>query len=219
MTLLGVSTWVGSILFFEDTLFKPFLNNLGVGLIVTAIAFLVLTYVLRGIEMRFAERLERITERLPVLAGAQKSGIVNIFSSRHNDENYPKEIKNQCENIENEATVYTMSISMRDWLGQHPEDIYNQAFVHLLDDKKVRIRILLLDPTSGAAKARAVVENRDEINRYGYHECRLFREIFHVIRTLVDADRFSREIKERIKTQVEVRFYRIDPTTHLLMSA
>ena len=109
-----------------------------------------------------------------------------------------------------------MSNSLRDFFGPVHVKEYLSAIFEMLK-KEIKIRILLLDPTSDAAKARAMVEEKEKVIRDGYIASTLFTEIKNVADWLNSPPAGLGEgIIERIKNQINIRFFPYDPTTHII---
>lgn len=218
--------------------------NLGSVLIVSAIAMWILSYAgreiqdvadqafqeFKGIYGKFQATEDSITSnlgnlkdelinKLDILAEAKKCGVVHIFESRRKDPNYKRELIKQLKCTEKQEEVLIMSNSLRDFFGPVHNREYLLAIFEMLRNKvenKVGIRVLLLDPTSDASIARAMVEEKEKVDRDGYIASTLFTEIKNVAEWLNNPpESLDEEIREKIK-KINVRFFPYDPTTHII---
>ena len=162
-----------------------------------------------------------------------KSNIVHVISGRRIDPNSFKTLLKEAISIVDESQdVLLIGNSFRDFFT--PLDEYIKAILL----KGVKIKVLLLDPTSLAAYNRALVEEREKIDpksikgfqelttakqqellskKREYIDTALFKGIKAVAEFLDDPGEFQRDLKERIINQIEVRFNPYDPTTHMLI--
>lgn len=190
--------------------------HLGAASVVTALAMLILSYSVRGIEKRLDDEINGLTVRLDVVSEAKKCGVVHIFECRWKDQNYKKELIKQLKSTDKPEEVLIMSNSLRDFFGPGHDKGYLSAILEMLR-KGIKVRILLLDPISEAAKARTIVEEKEKVMKDGYIKSALFTEINYVANWLDSPPTvLDKDIKERIKSQIEVRFFPYDPTTHII---
>jgi hypothetical protein len=141
---------------------------------------------------------------------ASACGIIRVFSCRHNDENYEKEMLRKLENADRNKEVLMMANSLRDFFGPARNKHY-RVILRMLE-KNVFFKILLLDPKSEAAIYRAFVEEGKK--RQDYLESALFRDIKLIAQNL------NRLIidNEKARNNIEVRFSPFAPTTHLTIT-
>lgn len=193
--------------------------NLGAALIVTGVAILILSHSVGGIEETFEREIIELTSKLDVLPEAKKCGIVHIFESRRKDPNYKKELLTQFRSAKEKEKVLLMSNSLRDFFGPNPDQEYIKAIFEMLR-KDVKFKILLLDPVSEAAKDRALVEEKERVEKEGYINSTLFREIKNVAERLENPSTwvFDKKLRDRIEKQINVRFFPYDPTTQLIIT-
>ncbi len=160
---------------------------------------------------------EELTDKLDILSQAKKCGIVHIFECRRGDTNFKKKLIEQFQNIGENEKVLLMSNSLRDFfITRPPNDEYPKLIFDMLK-KNVKFNILMLDPTSNAARSRAWVEERRRIEKGGYINSTLFKDIKLVADRLRDPSAWiDDELAKRIKAQIEVRFYPYDPTTFMI---
>jgi hypothetical protein len=207
---------------FEEESFDIYILmiNLGAASIVTGVAILILSFSVGGIEETFEREIAELTSKLDILPEAKKCGIVHVFKSRRDDPNYKKKLINQFEDVNEGEEVLLMSISLRDFfLPRSGEEDYLNAIFNMLK-KDITFRILLLDPTSDAAQDRAIIEEKEIVEKKGYTNTTLFTQIKNVAARLDDSSIFidDQELQNRIKNQIKVRFYPSDPTTHLIIT-
>jgi len=219
LLMIGFALLWGSTHFEKSSESYILMINLGAAFIVTAIAILILTHTVEGIETTFEKEINELATKLDVLPEAKKCGIVHIFESRRKDPNYKKELIKQFERCETEE-VLLMSISLRDFFGPRLDNEYLTAIFGMLK-KGIKFKILLLDPTSEAAKDRALVEEKERVENYGYTGSTLFTEIKSVAERLNNPSPdwvVDEELRKKIKEQIEVRFFPYDPTTQLIIT-
>lgn len=194
-----------------------FLTNFGVASIVSVIVILVLSYSVKGIETMLDGAINEMINKLDVLPEAKACKIVHIFENRRTDKKSKKCLIEQFEKQGPNKKVLIMSNSLREFLGPVPENQYIKVIYGMLK-KGVVFYILLLDPTSDAAKARAVVEEEKRVKKEGYINSTLFREIKTVVERLDNPSSWVNDddLIKRIEKQIEVRFFPHDPTTHLI---
>jgi len=216
--------------------------NLGAALIVSAIAMWILSHTGREVEKIVDKEVRAIHDgiktmgdgltsksdalrdelinKLDILAEAKKCGVVHIFESRRKDPNYKKELIKQLRGTEKQKEVLIMSISLRDFFGLRHDKDYLSAIFEMLR-KEIKLKILLLDPTSKAAKDRAIVEEKERVESEGYINSALFTEIKSVAEWLDSPSSdwvVSKDLRDRISKQIEVRFFPYDPTTQLIIT-
>lgn len=217
--------------------------NLGATFIVSAIALGILSHM--GIELEKLADEERkklhielkvlknkiiikldtlkndLTNKIEILAEAKRSGIVHVFESRRKDPNFKKELLKQFRKIPERGELILMSNSCRDFFGNSADPEYIKEIFKILK-KDVKFKVLLLDPTSRAAKDRALVEQKDIVKDKdkGYIYSAIFREIKNVANILQDPSEWVQkdEMTARILKQVHVRFAPYDPTTQLIIT-
>ncbi len=219
LLVIGLALLLGSTYFEESSRNYILMTNLGAAFIVTAIAFLILSYAVKGIETLFGGAINELVSKLDVLPEAKKCGIVRIFESRRRDPNFKKELIKQFENASKEGEVLLMSISLRNFFGPIPDNEYLTAIYAMLR-KNIKFKILLLDPTSEAAIHRALIEEREMVKAKGYINSTLFTEIKSVAERLNNPSLWiaANDLRERIKEQIDVRFSPYDPTTYLIIT-
>lgn len=238
LMVMGFALLWGSTYLEETSVVFILTINLGAALIVSAIAIFILSYAGREVEKIVEKEVgtihkeiksvgdelrnksdalkDELINKFDILAEAKKCGVVHIFESRRRDPNYKKELIKQLENVEKQKDVLIMSNSLRDFFGPRPDREYISAIFKMLRNE-VKIRILLLDPTSDAAKARAMVEEKERVIRDGYIASSLFTDIKAVAKWLDDpSPDLGKDIRERIINQIHVRFFPYDPTTHII---
>ncbi len=151
-------------------------------------------------------------------AQAREAGILRIFKSRVEDPDYKSALKEALKGVEAGQTVEIMSNSLRSLFG-HQVDPQLIMPVNNALKRDVKFRILLLDPTSPAAKRRAAVEEQDRPS--AYDKTHLYLDIMEVAQTLKEPVRIrDPELRRRLsdRDQVEVRFSGADPSTHLIVT-
>lgn len=195
------------------------MTSLGTTFIVTAIAMLIISRIVGRIEQDFRKEINELTIKLDVLPEAKKCKISHIFEKRRKDENFSKELIMQFEDVDPRKEVLLMSNSLRDFFGSNPKDGYLSAIYGMLR-RNIKIKILLLDPTTEAAQDRALVEEKKRVKKEGYINSTLFTEIKDVARRLENPSIWvhDKELCRRIYDQIEVRFFPYDPTTHLVIT-
>jgi hypothetical protein len=151
---------------------------------------------------------------------ARNAGILRIFKSRVEDPEYKSALAEALRDMGPGDTADIMSNSLRFLFG-HQVDPQLIIPVNAALRRDVRFRVVLLDPTSPAAKRRAEVEEQDRPERYG--ETQLFFDITTVARTLRSPDPRTirdEELRRRLsdRQQVQVRFSKADPSTHLVVT-
>ena len=113
-----------------------------------------------------------------------------------------------------------MANSARSMLGPHADPYLYYPLWHALDND-VRVKLLLLDPTSEAARYRARIEEPETSDR-DFPNTHLYKDAVAVARTLEDPDSDwvrVEALRQRIKdrTQVQVRYSSAEPTTYLII--
>jgi hypothetical protein len=220
LLVIGFALLWGSTYFEQSSRNYILMMNLGAASIVTAIAMLILSHAVGGIETTLEKEINELTSKLDVLPEAKKCGIVHIFESRRKDPSYKKELIKQFEDISEGEEVLLMSNSLRDFFGPRLDNDYLAVIFGMLK-KGIKFKILLLDPTSDAAKDRARVEEKERVESNGYINSTLFTEIKSVVERLNNPSSdlvVDEELIKRIKEQIEVRFFPYDPTTQLIIT-
>lgn len=143
----------------------------------------------------------------PERLSSYETGIHRIFLSRRHDPSLEEELKPRIINSREE--VLMMGISFRDFFGKKGNSKPSAVYGHIIEEAilgGVKFRVLLIDPTSEAAKRRAIIEsgeeNRDDKN---YIKCQLFKDIKRVATWLNDPQ--VNDLRCRISRLIEVRFY------------
>lgn len=206
-------------------------TNLGTAFIVSAVA----TWILSGVRKDMPKIIEKevakihkeieitkdeLTDKLEILAETRICGITHVFQSRRRgDDKFKREFVKTLESVEEGTEVLMMSISLRDFFSLRAEGEYRNTIKSLLE-RGVRFQILLLDPVSKAAQARALIEERKTVEKRGYVNSELFSVIKQVANNLNSpSDIFEEEaLIEKCKKLIEVRFFPYDPTTHLVIT-
>jgi hypothetical protein len=158
---------------------------------------------------------------------ARKAGIRRIFKSRVEDAAaYKAAISSAFEDVKDDGCVRIMSNSLRFLLLVGPQaDLTVSLPMRNALKRGVRFQLLLLDPDSPAARTRASVEHGvtfDE-NDDRFFQTYLYRDIIVAAEAFADPniewlgdDDIRRRLQNR--EQVEVRFSRAEPTTHLVLT-
>lgn len=146
-----------------------------------------------------------IAEKIPVMNGCLKSGILNIYEKRSVAENdIIKYINNAKEK------VFIMGISLRTFF-QGNGKLNNTVKEKLYNVKQKAIwKILVLDPDCEQAKLRS---EREEAEGTALEEGTLFREVNSTISEVKGIKRTSKAIDER----VHIRKYYGSPSCFLLI--
>lgn len=148
---------------------------------------------------------------------AVKAGIRRIFKSRVEDAAYKAAVSEAFGQVNDGGYIRIMSNSLRFLLIVGPEADLTLA-LPMRDALKrgVRFQLLLLDPDSPAARTRASVERGKAFSATdeAFYESHLYRDIITAAEALDD------EIRRgfRDPSQVQVRFSRAEPTTHLVLT-
>ena len=227
---------IGFALLYASDILKPIfqlyeiITNVGVTFIVTAVSIFILSKAMKGAEYIFEGRIDylkrridesanRIKEKVRIVDEAEQSGIVRIFKTRRRDQSFKTELIKRFNEASRGDEILIMSISLRDFFGPTLDNDYFGAIIDALR-RGVCFKILLLDPTSPAAQARAYIEERQVVENQGYAHSALFRAIVEVARRLDNPATLVRDenIAKRIKEQIKVKFYPYDPTCHLIIT-
>lgn len=174
----------------------------------------------QGLRAEFGEQVERLRtdliDRMTVLDEAENCGIAHIFLGRRGDREFKMSLVTQMNGASAGSECLVMSNSLRDFVY---DTDYKSAFIRAVR-RGVRFRILLLDPVSDAAVARATVEEERTVADKGYVQSKIFTSIRDVARALATPSRLGLEgkVAERMNDQVHVRFFPFDPTTHLFVT-
>ena len=162
----------------------------------------------------------KLLSQMDILSETKKSGIVHIFKRRWGNLKFKTELISILKKVDDGEEVLLMSNSLRDFFGPHSDNDYLNTIFEMLK-KEIKFKILLLDPTSDAAKARAQVEEKETISSNGYESSTLFSEIKTVAEHLNNPSPdwvVNEDLRKRIKDQIVVRFFSCDPTTHLIIT-
>jgi excisionase family DNA binding protein len=154
-------------------------------------------------------------------AQARRSGIQQIFASRHEDPAYKAAILHALKAEPRGTTVRMMSVSLTDFFGPMSHLEYLLEILSLLQ-RDAKIQVLLLDPTCAAARERAVVEQEDVVRTQGFTSSSLFRQVKAVLQRLADPAgswELDQPMVDRFARQVELRLYPFEPTTHLIQTS
>jgi hypothetical protein len=213
--------WAAATIFNQNSQYYILLSNLGSAFIVTAIAMLILNKAVGGIEHKFLDEIKELTDRLGILPKVKECQIENIFERRRKNPDFKKELIRQFDNTKDGEEILLMSNSLRDFfITRQDRDDYLNAIFEMLK-RGIKLKILLLDPTSQAARDRALVEERKRVESKGYINSTLFTEIKKVAEWLhnppQDLD-LDEDIREKIENKIEVRFFPYDPTTQLIIT-
>lgn len=169
---------------------------------------------------RYELQENKLLLQMEILAETKKSGIVHIFDRRWGNPKFKTELIDILKKVDDGEEVLLMSNSLRDFFGPQFDNDYLKTIFEMLK-KEIKFKILLLDPTSDAAKARALVEEKEIVNSKGYESSTLFSEIKTVAERLNNPSSdwvVNEELRKRIKNQISVRFFSYDPTTHLVIT-
>lgn len=214
LAVIGLVLLWRSMYFGETSQSYVLLTNLGTAFIVTAVATLIVSHTVKGIETKFSEEMHELASKIDILSEVKKCKIVHIFESRRKDPNFAKELIKQFKNTKPNEEVLMLSISLRDFFGPRANSDYQTVIINMIK-RGIKLKILLLDPTSKAAKARALVEERERIKSFKYINSTVFKEIRDVAEWLAHPS-VGVDLAGKMSKQIEVRFYRHDPTTHII---
>lgn len=129
-----------------------------------------------------------------------------IFTDRKKDKTYLR--KYYKEALENSEVVKMVGISYRDWLT--PESDYFDILKETALTKKVKFKILLLDPLCDAAERRMDIEqpslDKVKTKRIGYT---LFRNILEIV---LAYENYPKPLQKAVK----IRFSQETPTSYVM---
>ena len=200
----------------DDQIYK-LSTSIGAAFIVTALSKLLLSVAFSDSEEIFETQIEKLTSKLDVLPEARKCKIVHIFENRRNDDKYQEEVINQFHNVREGEEVLLMGNSLRDFFGDRRKKGYSNSILDMVK-RDVKIKILLLDPISDAAKYRADVEEKETVAKKGYIRSIIFKEIKNVAEWLNNPIYVTPEERDKIKKNIQVRFSPYDPSTHITIT-
>jgi hypothetical protein len=145
------------------------------------------------------------------------SGIKRVFKDRRHE--YELVEKEMRKHIMRSKKVLMLGISLRDFFGEKVNPQYNAIYADIIADaleKGVQFDVLLLDPTSEAAKDRAIIENGPSVeDDEKYKKCELFQDIQRVANWLYGP---PSALEGRIRRLMEVRFYDITPSMFAIIT-
>jgi len=102
----------------------------------------------------------KMLSQMDILAETKKSGIVHIFERRWGNSKFKTELIDILNKVDDGEEVLLMSNSLRDFFGPQFDNDYLKTIFDMLK-REIKFKILLLDPTSDSAKARALVEEKE----------------------------------------------------------
>lgn len=153
------------------------------------------------------------------LGDAKECGIVRIFKSRRD---MPTELTSQLitefKEMPENSSITIMAISLRDLiLGDERKRII-PVINDIITNKDIKIRLLLLDPTSKSAMDRAMVEEPEVFKRDGYSNSSLFKDSMNVadFLTYPRLTVVPQKNKKKVFSNIEIRYYPYDPTTFII---
>jgi len=172
----------------------------------------------RGKPVSILDQLDDVRATLTkfgrVVEGAAENGIEDILGPRRSSERTKREIGTVLE--ESEGEVLLLGVALREFFGDKDHSLILRR--KLVSDVDFRVKALLLDPDSAAARARAVAENGPDFAAEArYRESPLFGDL----RRSVSVIRSMREQKASLgksKFDLEVRFFDCWPTFYLILT-
>ena len=157
-----------------------------------------------------------LSQQIPIVNDSDKTGIYRIFKSRRHDLELDEKLKAQLKGAKDD--VLMMGNALWSFFGETTkvkEVVYRGAIEESLN-KGTEFKVLLLDPTSEAAKERAIIEHGDLVEKDSvYIESELYTDIKRVTEWLYDPP-VDEDTKKKFKKQIEVRYSTIIPTAFIV---
>jgi hypothetical protein len=133
-----------------------------------------------------------------------ESGINRVFLNRHDPE-YTKALE-RCFIDKSSDEILMLGLSMRDWFGREKESKYAKL-VEFAIRRGVKLRVLLVDPTSETTRERALIEKEEGFDDdKKIVKSQLFIDMKKAIKWLDDPQTDS-DTKRLIRTNIKTRFY------------
>jgi len=202
------------------------LVNMGTASVVSGIAFWVMSLSSKKIERTIENGIINLNDDIvsalsstTILGDTKECGILRIFKSRRDD---GVEILNQLmsefEYMPKNSTISIMAISLRDFILGDERKIFIPVIRDVIVKNNIKVRLLLLDPTSKCAKDRAVVEEPVTVEKEGYSASSLFIDLMRIIDFLANppGSAVPKKVKNKVVSNIDVRFYPFDPTTFIV---
>lgn len=209
-------------------------NSINFGIIVSLGATLITSGIVNFILSRTTDKIEKLVEEkfldldnklskscsaIPIINEANAAGILKIFRCRKENESpITESLLSELENVESGDEVTLMGVSLHSYFIGDKCDKFLPLIVKMATERDILIKILLLDPTSSAAKDRAMIEEHSTVDDDGFTHTAIFKEIMAVTE-LLSNPRIAvlpPELIEKFKKNVEVRFYKSEPTLLLV---
>lgn len=202
------------------------LINMGTASVVSGVAFWVMSLSSKKLERTIETGISNLNGDIvsslsatTILGEARECGIIRIFKSRRdNGVEILDQLKSEFEHMPKNGTVTIMAISLRDFILGDGKKIFIPVVVDMILKRNVKVRLLLLDPTSKCAKDRALVEEPVTVEKKGYSASSLFKDLMRIIEFLANPPESAvpKNVRNKIKSNIDVRFYPFDPTTFVV---
>ncbi|MEO0582522.1 MAG: hypothetical protein AAF135_09890 [Bacteroidota bacterium] len=205
-------------------------GKIGIAAIVSAFAWTVLNGVRSSIERTIesksesldqqAQRIESLSKESQIVNEARETGIVHIFRDRGTtDKEYEPSLVENFRKVPENGEVKIIGVTLSRFFGSKTKNQISTAILEMLE-RNVKIKLLILDPRSEAARYRAFVDQGELIAHHGYIASTILNELLDVIRRLCNPTPdwcLEEGLIERIKNQIEVRMYNTNPVLHLII--
>ncbi len=188
------------------------LSSLGVALLVTAVAeFVLLEHASRAMREQIEKTLDQLRQDFAIVTHSIDNGLVDVLPPRRGDQQ-PRVIDALSSMIRGaRGELRLIGFSLREFLdGGQP--LYTIIQDLLRDDQKVRVKAILIDPTTDAARLRTVVE---EGPRFEYTKGQLYTDTVASLRSLEHLMARSRSMRQ---FQIDVRFCNLPPPFYMVAS-
>lgn len=226
-----------------DNFFTLLYFNIGSTCIVSAIGIIIFSPYGVQLESVLDSANKNIADKIPLLYEAEQSGIKKIFIQRHNNKEFQDALMHEFDNVillhkkkiqdtdskhhtvkdgqpvtspPKKTVVRIIGTALRDFFSPNigSSYIYQHKIFEMIN-AGIEFEILLLDPTSLAAASRSLVEQKKDVREKGYFESMLKSDICAAAKWLEEPAE-PRELADKIKNQVSVRFFPYDPMIFLI---